>query len=154
MLGLISSYFTLLINHNMITSNSIAPIVNLSTDQILEDCKKSLNSGDINHAMEMCRQFLAHYPLVKTGVDKDAAAYQNYIRVASTMLKNNHNYEAVINLLQTKNNMLDFVNSFYQTRDKKGFHFPTPVIQAEDATFVYHFCVGFNKMIGRKLGEE
>ncbi len=135
----------------MVSSMSTSPKMNTSAEELLDACKLSLDSGDIINAMKICKEFLDSYPLVKKGVDKDSPAYQNYIRVASTMLRNNHNYEAVINLLQVKNNMLDFVNSFYLEMDKKGFHFPTPAVQPEDATFVYHFCVGFHKMISQKL---
>lgn len=135
----------------MVTDASIAPQINYSAENLLATCESQLVSGDIVAAMETCKLFLANYPVIKTGVEKESVAYQNYIRLASSMLRNNHNYESVINLLQTKNNMLDFIDSFYLTRDKKGVHYPTPIVQKEDATFVYHFCVGFHKMISQKL---
>lgn len=121
-----------------------------SFSQILSDCDVAIKNQDYSLALKLCKQFLDTYPI---SLNTNSEGYQNFLLLSSGMIHDNNNHEGVINLLQIKNGMVDFVNTFYLQLDKKGYHFPAPVIKAEDALFVFEFCASFDRIISQKLGK-
>ncbi len=121
-----------------------------SFSQMLSDCETAINNQDYSLALKLCKTFLDNYPI---SLNTNSEGYQNFLLLSSGMIHDNHNHEGVINLLQIKNSMVDFVNTFYLQLDKKGYQFPAPVIKAEDVRFVFEFCTSFDKIIAQKLGK-
>lgn len=137
-----------MVSNKMEIANSTVEFVD---NTLLKKCAHKIESGDLLGAMTLCKQFLEHYPLSRQVNEMDESAHLNYVKLAENMLGHQHNYEAVMDLLLTKDHVLAFVQAFYVEKDKKGFHFPTPKIQLEDVNFAYQFCVGFHSMISSKL---
>ncbi len=121
-----------------------------SFSKILSDCEAAIKNQDFTLALKLCKEFLDSYPI---SLNTNSEGYQNFLMLSAGMIQDNHNHEGVINLLQIKNGMVDFVNTFYLQLDKKGYHFPAPIIKAEDARFVFEFCTSFDKIIAQKLGK-
>ena len=126
----------------------------LSINSLFDSCESHISNNQYREALNVCKTILETYPISRTTTDKNDSAYQNYTRLAGNLLFNNHNYEGVINLLNTLDCMLEYVNSFYLDLGKKGVHFPSPEIKREDVVFVLQFCKGFHTMMTAKLGQN